>query len=235
MNPIRILVVEDDAEINLLVSTYLSKDGFDVDSVMDGQEAIERFSGHGGFEYQLVVLDMMLPRAGGHEVLRTIRAKSTIPVIILSAKDCESDKIIGLDLGADDYLTKPFTIGELVARVKAQMRRYTIFNPSSESKNAKEMLAWGDLALDTATCEVTVAGEKKTLTAKEFAILKLFLSHPSRVFTKAQIFQAVWEEESISDDNTVMVHINRLRTKIEPDPSNPVFIQTVWGFGYKLG
>lgn len=235
MNPIRILVVEDDAEINLLVSTYLGKEGFDIDSVKDGQEAFERLNGREATEYQLVVLDMMLPRMSGHEVLRKIRTKSTVPVIILSAKDRETDKILGLDLGADDYLTKPFTIGELVARVKAQLRRYTTFNPSSAAGDAKEMLTWGDLALDTATCEVIVAGEKKSLTAKEFAILRLFLSHPSRVFTKAQIFQAVWQEESLSDDNTVMVHINRLRTKIEPDPSNPVYIHTVWGFGYKLG
>lgn len=227
----KILLVEDDVEINALVAKYLAKEGFGIDAAYDGEEALARIREH---DYQLVILDLMLPRVDGQEVLRRIRAKGTIPVLILSAKDSEIDKIIGLELGADDYMTKPFTIGELVARVKAQLRRYVDFNRGSPGREAG-LIVHGDLALDEGSFEVEAAGEKKSLTAKEFAILKLFMTYPTRVFTKSQIFEAVWQEESLSDDNTVMVHINRLRAKIERDPSNPVYIQTVWGFGYKLG
>ncbi|MCR8842600.1 response regulator transcription factor [Paenibacillus sp. SC116] len=227
----KILVVEDDLEINQLVTKYLGKEGLEIDSAYDGQEALSFIFKN---EYQLVILDMMLPKLEGQEVLRNIRKNKTIPVIILSAKDREMDKILGLELGADDYMSKPFTIGELIARVKAQLRRYTKFN-SNAAVGEAEFIQHGDLNLNMETFEVTVSGQRKSLTAKEFAILKLFLTHPTRVFTKSQIFERVWREESISDDNTVMVHINRLRAKIEKDQSNPVHIQTVWGFGYKLG
>ncbi|CAI6084241.1 response regulator transcription factor [Cohnella sp. JJ-181] len=227
----RILLVEDDAEINGLVAKYVAKEGFEVDSAYDGDEALTRIRDR---EYQLVVLDLMLPRVDGQEVLRRIRAKGTIPVLILSARDGELDKILGLELGADDYMTKPFTIGELVARVKAQLRRYVDFNREAAGRDAG-IIVHGDMILNADTFEVEAGGERKSLTAKEFAILKLFLTYPTRVFTKSQIFEAVWQETSLSDDNTVMVHINRLRAKIERDPSNPVYIQTVWGFGYKLG
>ncbi|WP_028612354.1 response regulator transcription factor [Paenibacillus harenae] len=227
----KILVVEDDIEINQLVTKYLEKEGFAIHSAYDGKEALTYIANH---EYQLAILDLMLPQVDGQEVLRKIRAKGTIPVIILSAKDREMDKIRGLELGADDYMTKPFTIGELLARVKAQLRRYMDFNSETAGFEA-EVIKHGDLELHTNTFEVIADGRRKSLTAKEFAILKLFLTHPTRVFSKSQIFEFVWREESISDDNTVMVHINRLRAKIEKDPSNPVYIQTVWGFGYKLG
>ncbi|TJY42828.1 response regulator transcription factor [Cohnella pontilimi] len=227
-----ILVIEDDIEINQLVTKYLSKEGYEAHSVYNGKDALSEIAKH---EYHLVILDMMLPLADGAEILRKIRETKTIPVIILSARDREMDKIRGLELGADDYMAKPFTIGELLARVKAQLRRYLGFGAADVASAVPKVLKYGDLELDTGTCELTVGGQKKPITAKEFAILKLFLSAPTRVFTKSQIFQSVWQEESMSDDNTVMVHINRIRTKIEKDPSNPVYIQTVWGFGYKLG
>jgi DNA-binding response OmpR family regulator len=226
-----ILVVEDDIEINQLVTKYLNKEGFETHSVYNGKDALLSISAQ---DYQLIILDLMLPKIDGQEVLRKIREKQTVPVIILSAKDREMDKILGLGLGADDYITKPFTIGELIARVKAQLRRYMDFNSDNTGDDSK-VLKHGDLELNTGTFEVSVDGQKKSVTAKEFAILKLLLSNPTRVFTKTQMFEAVWLEESMSVDNTVMVHINRLRAKIEKDPSNPVFIQTVWGFGYKLG
>ncbi|QGQ96542.1 DNA-binding response regulator [Paenibacillus psychroresistens] len=227
----KILVVEDDIEINQLITKYLDKEGFDTHSVYNGMDALSSIASH---DYQLIILDLMLPKMDGQEVLRKIREKLTVPVIILSAKDREMDKILGLELGADDYITKPFTIGELIARVKAQLRRYMDFNSVNTNDDAK-VLKHGNLELNTAIFEVAVDGQKKSLTAKEFAILKLLLSNPTRVFTKSQLFEAVWQEESISDDNTVMVHINRLRAKIEKDPSNPIIVQTVWGFGYKLG
>ncbi|SHE35170.1 DNA-binding response regulator, OmpR family, contains REC and winged-helix (wHTH) domain [Seinonella peptonophila] len=228
---IQILIIEDDVEINQLVAKYLSKEGFHTHSVYNGEEALSHLSNH---EYQLIILDLMLPKVDGQEILRKIREKKTTPVIILSARDREMDKILGLGLGADDYMTKPFTIGELIARVKAQLRRYMDFN-SDSTKAEPKIFKHGSLELHTSTYEVKVSGHKKLLTSKEFAILKLFLTNPTRVFSKSQVFQTVWKEDSLAVDNTVMVHINRLRTKIEPDPSNPVYIQTVWGFGYKLG
>lgn len=184
--------------------------------------------------FQLLILDLMLPEIDGYEVLRRLRETQTIPVLILSAKGQEVDKIIGLGLGADDYLAKPFGLGELSARVKAMLRRYVYFNNHPNDHSAS-VLTHGELAIDLHTYEVASRAGKKTLTAKEFDILKLFLSYPSRVFTKSQIFQAVWKEDPIFNENTVMVHIRRLRTKIEPDPSSPIYIQTVWGIGYKLG
>ncbi|MXQ54238.1 response regulator transcription factor [Shimazuella alba] len=228
---IRILVIEDDREINQLVTRYLRKEGYQTDGVYNGKEALAYLS---KYEYQLIILDLMLPKVNGQEVLRIVREKKTFPIIILSARDSEMDKISSLELGADDYMTKPFTIGELIARVKAQLRRYMDFKFDA-SENREKILKHGDLELNMGTYEITVSGQKKNVTAKEFAILKLFLENPTRVFTKSHIFQAVWGEESIGDYNTVMVHINRLRTKIEKDPSNPVYLQTMWGFGYKLG
>jgi DNA-binding response OmpR family regulator len=227
----KILIVEDDAEINQLITRYLQKEGYSTHSVFNGKDAVNYISNQG---CHLVILDLMLPKLDGQEVLREVRKMSTVPVIILSAKDRETDKILGLELGADDYITKPFTIGELTARVKAQLRRSTKWNTDGDPADAK-IIRRGDLELNMGTYEVNVAGVSKALTSKEFAILKLFMDNPSRVFTKAQIFENVWKEESLSDDNTVMVHINRLRSKIEENSSNPVYIQTVWGFGYKLG
>jgi DNA-binding response OmpR family regulator len=231
MQSARILVIEDDAEINQLVTKYLNKEGFDTHSVLNGKEALSQISSQ---EYQLIILDLMLTKVDGLEVLRKIREKKTLPVIVLSAKDREMDKIRALELGADDYITKPFTIGELIARVKAQLRRFMDFNSDPGAAESK-VLKYGDLELDMDTYEVSAGGQKKPLTAKEFAILKLFLSNPTRVFSKSQIFQVVWQDDSMADDNTVMVHINRIRTKIERDMSNPEYIQTVWGIGYKLG
>ncbi|WJH33800.1 response regulator transcription factor [Paenibacillus aurantius] len=231
MKAARILIIEDDREINQLIANYLSKEGFVTESVYNGREALTRIARP---DYQLVILDMMLPIVEGREVLRKIRENQTIPVIILSAKDREMDKIDGLGLGADDYMTKPFTIGELVARVNAQLRRYMAFQPDHTSASPP-VIKHGGLELDTGTYQVRVNGEEKPLTAKEYAILKLFLSHPNQVFSKPQIFESVWQEDSRSDDNTVMVHINRLRAKIESDPSRPVYLLTVWGIGYRLG
>jgi len=227
----KILVVEDDMEINSLITKYLQKEGYTVQSAFNGKDALALIANQ---SYHLIILDLMLPKVDGHEILHQIRKNGTTPIIILSAKDREMDKIHGLELGADDYITKPFTIGELTARVKAQLRRYLEFSGSFEHADIK-ILQHGELELNTGTFEVTVAGQPKTLTAKEFSILQLFLENPTRVFTKTQIFESVWQEESLSDDNTVMVHINRLRSKIETDPSNPIHIQTVWGFGYRLG
>lgn len=233
MEVVNLLVVEDDEEIRRLVTRELEKEGFHVDAVGNGDDAYTYFTHR---NYALIILDLMLPGIDGFEILRRVRSKQQIPVLILSAKDEETDKVVGLGLGADDYLTKPFLIGELIARVKAQLRRYLYYQPTGE-EGTSSLLQYHGLELDLHTFEVKVEGLTKSLTAKEFAVLKSLMSEPHRVFTKSHLFERVWEEPFSSDvdENTVMVHIRRLRKKIEKDPSNPKYIQTVWGIGYRLG
>ena len=223
-----ILVVEDDKEINNLISDALIKENYNITQVFDGRQAIERYNNG----IQLIILDLMLPYVDGIEVLRTIREKSNLPVIILSAKEEETDRIIGLSMGADDYMVKPFSVRELTARVKAQLRRYINYN---DKKEENSILQYNELKLDTLNYKMYKSDEEINLTKKEFELLKLFLSNPKRVFTKAQIFNNVWENEYLNDDNTVMVHIKRLRNKIENNTNEPKYIVTVWGIGYKLG
>ncbi|WP_160687540.1 response regulator transcription factor [Clostridium sp. C2-6-12] len=223
-----ILIVEDDKEINNLICEALKKENYNIIQAFDGKEATEKYNEN----IQLIILDLMLPFVDGIEVLRIIREKSNLPVIILSAKEEETDRIIGLSMGADDYMVKPFSVRELTARVKAQLRRYINYN---EKKEENSVLQYNDLKLDTLNYKVYKAEEEINLTKKEFELLKLFLSNPNRVFTKANIFNSVWENEYLNDDNTVMVHIKRLRNKIESDPNTPKYIITVWGIGYKLG
>lgn len=227
----KILIVEDDRDIHELLAVYLRKEGYEVTSAFDGEEALAQIA---QTSFQLLILDLMIPKIDGYEVLRRMRGSHSIPVLILSAKGEEIDKMIGLGLGADDYVAKPFGFGELTARVKAMLRRYLYFNHSPKDQESS-ILAHGELKIHLNTHDVSVRTNRVSLTAKEFEILTLLLSNPSRVFTKSQIFQAVWKDNYMSDENTVMVHIHRLRTKIESDPSQPEYIQTVWGIGYKLG
>lgn len=223
-----ILVVEDDKEINNLICEALKKENYNIIQAFDGKEATEKYNDN----IQLIILDLMLPYVDGIEVLRIIREKSNLPVIILSAKEEETDRIIGLSMGADDYMVKPFSVRELTARVKAQLRRYINYN---EKKEESSVLQYKDLKLDALNYKAYKEEEEINLTKKEFELLKLFLSNPNRVFTKAHIFNSVWENEYLNDDNTVMVHIKRLRNKIERNPNDPKYIVTVWGIGYKLG
>lgn len=223
-----ILVVEDDEEINNLISSALQRENYNIIQAYDGKQAIEKYSDN----FQLVILDLMLPYIDGIEILRKIREKSTVPIIILSAKDEETDRVIGLSIGADDYMVKPFSLRELIARVKAQLRRYINYNISEEQNS---ILQHKDLKLDILNYKAFKNEKELSLTKKEFELLKVFLSNPNRVFTKAQIFSSVWENEYLNDDNTVMVHIKRLRNKIENNPNEPKYIMTVWGIGYKLG
>lgn len=227
----KILVAEDDLEINRLVSEHLSREGYSVDRAFNGQDAIQKIMSGA---YQMVILDVMMPVADGYEVLQKIRKLGSIPVLILSAKSEETDKIIGLGLGADDYMTKPFSMGELTARVKAQLRRYLTFSSDAEADHKEMIIKHLDIEMDTNSFEVKIGSRLIALTAKEFDIFKLFLLNPKKVFTKTQLFKTVWGENYLNDENTVMVHIRRLREKIEADPSNPRYIQTVWGIGYKL-
>ena len=224
-----ILIVEDDIEINNLVAEALKNEMYNIVQSYDGKQALDKFDDN----IKLIILDLMIPCIDGIEVLRRIREKSNIPVIILSAKDDECDRIVGLSMGADDYIVKPFSIKELMARVKAQLRRYTDYNKSYDNNENK--FFYKDLKMDTLSYKVYKNDIEINLRPKEFEILKLFLSNPKRVFTKEQIFQSVWNDEFINADNTVMVHIKRLRSKIEDNPNEPEYILTVWGIGYKLG
>ncbi|OOM16398.1 response regulator transcription factor [Clostridium saccharobutylicum] len=223
-----ILVVEDDREINNLIAEVLKKENYNVIQAFDGKEAIEKYNEN----FQMIILDLMLPYVDGIEVLRKIREKSNLPIIILSAKDEEVDRIVGLSMGADDYIMKPFSVRELVARIKANLRRYVDYN-NTKIKNT--ILNYRDLKMDILNYKVLKQEKELNLTPKEFELLKLFISNPNRVFTKAQLFNSVWENEYLNDDNTVMVHIKRLRNKIEDNTNDYNYIQTVWGIGYKLG
>ncbi|MGR5984797.1 response regulator transcription factor [Bacillus cytotoxicus] len=184
---------------------------------------------HGSFD--LIILDIMMPKLDGLEVVRIIREKSAVPILMMSAKDTDIDKAVGLGLGADDYICKPFSMIELAARAKASIRRFTKY---SATEQKEEMIEIGDLKIDPINFTVYKKEKQLKLTLKEFEILKLFARNQNRVFTKAQIYNLIWNEEYYGDDNVINVHMRRLREKIETDPSNPEYIKTLWGIGYKL-
>jgi len=226
-----ILLVEDDSSIGEMVESYLTMEGFQVVLAKDGEEALERFAKR---DYDLVLLDMMLPKISGMDFLKKIREKSHVPVLIVSAKDGEVDKAIGLGFGADDYITKPFSMIELTARVKAAIRRvtaYAIAPPTEQNK----MIQVHELEMDLDHLTVTKNGQEIKLTAKELQILKLFMTNPKKVFTKQHIFTSVWNDDYFGDENVINVHMSRLRDKIEDQPSDPQYIKTLWGIGYRLG
>lgn len=232
----RILIVEDEKEVSELVATHLQREGFDVAVAANGEEAARLREEK---TFHLYILDIMLPDIEGTELLRVIRRTENTPVIMLTAKDAEIDKVVGLTLGADDYVAKPFSLIELTARVKAVLRRMDeiavlrseILDPVHA---VPAQLMCGPLKLDTQAVEVIVGGERIALKAKEYALLKYFMERPNRILTIAQIYEAVWEREYLQDDNTVMVHISRLRAKIEKDPAAPELLQTIRGLGYRL-
>lgn len=226
----KILLVEDDAEISEMLKNYLTAENYDVTCAYDGQQACAQFD---AASYHLVLLDLMIPKISGMRVMQHIRETSYVPVIILSAKDTESDKTLGLALGADDYITKPFSVVEVLARIKANIRRSTQYIPSEQQTPA--VLKAGALTVDLSDYTVAKNGTVIDLTAKEFEILKLFLQNPKKVYTKEQIYGYVWKDAYCGDENAVNVHISRLRNKIEDDSRNPKYIITVWGIGYKLG
>jgi two-component system, OmpR family, response regulator VicR len=230
----RILVLDDEATILEVVSMNLQSEGYGVDIAHDGETAVELFDPSA---HVMAVLDIMLPGIDGYEVARRIRAVSDVPIMMLSARDSDVDMAVGLGIGADDYMTKPFSPLELVARVKAHLRRYSASKRqagTAETASANEVICAGPVRIDTATFTVTVGDVAVELTATEFEILKLLAAHPGRVYTKAQIYSQVWDEEFGGDFSTVQVHVRRLRAKIEDDPSEPVLIGTVWGIGYRF-
>lgn len=224
-----ILLVEDDVSISEMVEKYLITEGFSVTSASNGVEALNKCM---STSFDLMILDIMMPKLDGLEVLKLIREKSALPILIMSAKDSDVDKAIGLGLGADDYIAKPFSMLELSARVKSAIRRATIYSNNSDSN--QDMLIIGDLTIDLMNFSVMKNQQTVKLTSKEFAILKLFATNRQRVFTKQQIYQIIWNDEYYGDENILNVHIRRLREKIEDDPSNPHYIKTLWGIGYKF-
>lgn len=226
----KILIIEDDIAISEMVKSYLIKDGFLVTTAFDGEDGIVKYLND---DFDLVVLDLMMPKMDGMETMKLIREKSSVPILIMSAKDSDVDKAIGLGLGADDYITKPFSMIEIAARIKAGIRRATKYS-SNQKTEENVPIKIGDLTIDLDNFLVIKNDQSVQLTSKEFEILKLFINNQSRVFTKAQIYSFVWKEEYYGDENVINVHMRRLREKIEDDPSNPKYIKTLWGIGYKL-
>lgn len=225
----KILLVEDETAISDMLRDFLATENYEIVQAFDGESACEKFFSD---EYSLVLLDLMIPKVNGMEVMRRIRENSTVPIIIVSARDTDSDKTLGLGLGADDYITKPFSVTEMLARIKANIRRTTEYTREAVPQS---VLARGRLVMDLGAYSVQKDGIPIELTAKEFDILKLLMKNPRKVYTKEQIYSFVWKDAYIGDENAVNVHISRLRNKIEDNPREPHYIVTVWGIGYKLG
>jgi two-component system, OmpR family, response regulator ResD len=220
-----VLVVDDEPIVREVLSRYLARGGFSVHTAEDGLQALERFDAE---HPDLVLLDLMLPQVDGFEVFTRIRSRAPTPVIMLTAKGEETDRVLGLEIGADDYVTKPFSPREVVARVRSVLRR-----PGSEPV-AREPLSFGDLELDPRSREVRVAGRPVRLTPKEFDLLHYLAACPGEVFSRLQLLEELWDFAFDGDPSTVTVHIRRLREKVEADPSDPRHLVTVWGVGYRF-
>lgn len=225
----KILIVDDDNNIAELIALYLTKECFETKIVNDGEEALKEFA---SFRPDLIILDLMLPGTDGFEICREVREQKNTPIIMVSAKKDDIDKIRGLGLGADDYMTKPFSPSELVARVKAHMARYERLIGSSVEKN--KVIEIRGLKIDTTARRVWVNGEERSFTTKEFDLLTFLAGHPNHVYTKDELFSEIWDMESIGDIATVTVHIKKIREKIEYDTSKPQYIETIWGVGYRF-
>ena len=229
--PTRILVVEDEPSLAESVRYNLEREGYEVVVAGDGRTGLERFRTEGP---ALVILDLMLPELSGLDVCRAIRAESDVPIIIVTAKDAEADKVAGLELGADDYVTKPFSVRELVSRVRAHLRRGAIQPASDDTTSADEHLSGGPVEMDTARHEVRVSGEPVALPPKEFELLEALLRRKGRLLTRLFLIEEVWGADYVGDTKTLDVHVKRVRRKIEADPHDPVHLVTVRGLGYKF-
>lgn len=224
-----ILIVDDEKEIRNLIAIYLKNEGFHVLEAGDGEQGLNLLKKH---KVHLIVLDIMMPKIDGIEMCMKVREIAEMPIIMLSAKSQDMDKIVGLTLGADDYVTKPFNPLELIARIKSQLRRY-IKMSRHDTMNENE-IEIGDMRINIATHEVIVNNEKVKLTPREFSILELLARNQGMVMSAEQIYEKVWKEEAIQSENTVMVHIRKIRERVETNPRNPQYIKTVWGVGYKI-
>lgn len=223
----RILLVDDEPLILKGLRFSLQQEGYEIDQAADGEEALDKILRN---QYDLVLLDVMLPKLSGIEVCQRVRETSDVPIIMLTAKGEDMDKILGLEYGADDYMTKPFNILEVKARIKTILRR-----AAGRREPQKPQLSGGGLFLDAATRSVEADGKPVNLTVKEFDLLQLFMSTPGRVYSREELLETIWGYDYIGDFRTVDVHIRRLREKIEPDPAKPRYIMTKWGVGYYFG
>ncbi|WP_291570553.1 response regulator transcription factor [Clostridium sp. UBA4548] len=225
---IKVLIVEDDNSINNLVAALMKKSGYEVVQAFSGTEAMIYIQSS---NFHLVLMDLMLPGMAGEELIKNIRKTKTMPVMVVSAKLDKEVKLELFRLGADDYITKPFDVEELSARIEANIRRYMEFNNKAP---VEQILTYKDIMLNKETKEVKVNDITLNLTAREYNILELLLTHPKKVFSKANIFESVWEEEYLSDENTVNVHMSNLRNKLQKANPKEEYIETIWGMGYKL-
>ena len=223
-----ILICDDDRDIVSALDIYLTSEGYHTVKAYNGREAIQAVQEQ---EIHLILMDIMMPELDGIRATAQLRRDSNIPIILLTAKSEDSDKILGLNIGADDYITKPFNPLEVIARVKSQLRRYTSLGGAEKGPG---LLTIGPISLDDAAKQVAVDGEPVALTPIEYNILKLLMSHPGQVFSSAQIYEKVWNDPAYGSENTVAVHIRHLREKIEINPAEPRWLKVVWGLGYKM-
>lgn len=226
-----VLVVDDDREIARAIVKLLEHENIDAICAFDGMEALDILSARN--DIRLIILDIMMPELDGLSATMKIRESRNLPIIMLSAKSEDSDKILGLSMGADDYVTKPFNPSELMARVKSHLRRYMYLGDVA-NLHSNTLLVSGDLELDTSSKQLRVLGEQVRLTATEYKIVELLMKNAGRVFSAEEIYSRVWNEEAFSVENTVMVHIRRIREKIEINPKEPKYLKVVWGIGYKI-
>ncbi|MGH0612523.1 response regulator transcription factor [Bacillus cereus] len=225
-----ILIVDDDKDIIDLLKLFLEMENFFVVEASNGEVALKCLEEN---HIDLAIVDIMMPKMDGYQLIKKIRETLQFPILILSAKSQEVDKIIGLGIGADDFITKPFSALEIIARVQAHLRRSYEFNDKAVEGKEKQIHI-GDLVLDHHSCTLYKSSESISLSATEYKILTLFMEEPGRIFTKKQIFESVWSDYYCADDNTIMVHISRLREKLEDSPKNPVYIKTIRGLGYRF-
>jgi DNA-binding response OmpR family regulator len=223
-----ILICDDDADIVSALDIYLTSEGYETILTYDGKQAVQAAAER---EAHLILMDIMMPELDGIRATAKLREGSNVPIILLTAKSEDNDKILGLNIGADDYITKPFNPLEVIARVKSQLRRYTSLGGAEKSPG---LLTVGPISMDDGAKRVTVDGEPVALTPIEYNILKLLLSHPGQVFSSTQIYEQVWNDPAYGSDNTVAVHIRHLREKIEINPAEPRYLKVVWGLGYKI-
>ncbi|MCR4749737.1 MAG: response regulator transcription factor [Lachnospiraceae bacterium] len=226
----KILVAEDDNDIVEILRLYLENEGFELVIARDGEEAFNKFQ---EADIDIALIDIMMPKLNGYELIKKIRDTSIIPIIVMSAKNMDSDKILGLTLGADDYLTKPFNPLEVVARIKSQLRRFYDLNTSVPDES-NSVITVGELTMDPSNLSVNKNGHEISLTPTEFKILALMMKTPGKIYTKMQIFENINGDYYESDDNTLMVHISKIRDKIEDEPKSPQYLKTVRGLGYKI-
>lgn len=223
---IKILVIEDEESFREALEFILTKEGFQIECAADGLAGLAAFE---KYNPDIILLDLMLPGMSGTDVCKTIRAKSNVPIIMLTAKDAEIDKVVGLEVGADDYVTKPFSSPELVARIRAVLRRGTI-----DVQDAGDVIELGPIKLDSARHSVQVSGQEVTMPLKEFEVLEYLMDNAGRVLTRGQLMDRIWGSNYVGDGKTLDVHIKRIRSKIEKDPANPTLLHTVRGLGYKF-